>query len=1020
LGKLLHRIGRLAATRRWLFLGGWLVAAVAVVLLVRTYGANTSDDLRLPGTDSQAATDLLAARFPPQQNGTSPIVFHATTGKVTDAARKQAIEAAHAAIVQLPHVYSATDPFSRQGQAQLSQDGQTAFIPVLLDVGSSELTEEIAGGVLAAAEPARAAGLQVAAGGPVGSELSEPSTESSELVGLVAAMVILAFAFGTIVAMGMPIATAVIGLVVGLSLIGLLGHAVTVPSIAPTLATMIGLGVGIDYALFLVGRHRGHLRAGMGVTESIALTVATSGSAVVYAGGTVVIALLALAVAGIPLVTSLGYASAVAVATAVLAAVTLLPALLALAGRRIDSLALPAFLRPRPKEPGRGFWAGWARFVTGRPWWAMLAAVALLVPLVIPVFSLQLGQEDIGATPASTTERQAYDLMTAGFGVGYNGPLLVAVELGTPAAPSPEYESQLSQAQGLQQQLEQEQTEGTAQKDELTKESDALKQQQAALERQQADLERQQQALEQQSRELTAQQRALQSQAQRLEGEAERLQTQERSIATEQRELTAEALRLAAATGSATRALARTRAEIRAREAELARAQDPKVRAALAAELRALERREERLEDRLATLREDEQELRAREQALRDEQAALRAREQALTQQTVALARSASSLASESAVLLQQKQELEQEATALQLEAASLQTQAANLQTQQAQLEGLQQQATTNQEQAEQLQAELTQELTKAGGDERGTDPRLVDLQDGLGSTPGVALVSPPQLNKGANAATFTVIATTAPASPDTADLVRTLRAYTIPQATAGTDLDAFVGGSTASNVDLAAAISSRLPLVILTVIALSFLVLMAAYRSLVVPLQAALANVLAVAAAFGVLTAVFQWGWGVSLVGLDTASGTVPIASYVPLMMFAVLFGLSMDYQVFLLSQVEHQRARGEEPRHAVASGLEASARVIVAAALIMISVFGSFVLNGDPIVKQFGVGLSVGVALAASLVLTLAPAILVVVGRATWWLPERLGRVLPRLDLEGASQQAEAPPAGDAPAAS
>jgi uncharacterized membrane protein YdfJ with MMPL/SSD domain len=811
----------------------------------------------------------------------------------------------------------------------------------------------------------------------------------------------------------------VIGLVVGLSLIGLLGHLATVPSIAPTLATMIGLGVGIDYALFLVGRHRGHLRSGMDVNESVALTVATSGSAVVYAGGTVVIALLALYVAGIPLVTSLGYASAVAVATAVLAAVTLLPALLALVGRRIDALRLPAFLRAEPKEPGRGLWGGWARFVTGHPWWTMLAALAVVVPLLVPVFSLQLGQEDIGATPPSTTERQAYDLMAAGFGVGYNGPLLVAVELGEPAAPSAEYETQLSQAKGLQQQLEQEQSQGTAEKDELTEQSDALKRQQAALEQQQSALERQQQSLEQQSRELTAEQSALQSQAQQLERAAERLKTQERSLAAEQKELGGEALRLAAATGSTTRALARTRAEIRAKQAELERAQEPRVRAALEAELRALERREQRLEDQLATLRADEQELRASEQELRDEQAALRVREQALTDETVALARSASSLASDSAVLLQQKQELEQEASALQLEAASLQTQAANLQTQQAQLEGLQQQATTNQQQAEQLQAELTEELTQAGGDERGTDPRLVGLQDALGGTPGVAAVSPPQLNKGGNAATFTVIATTAPASPDTADLVRTLRAYTIPQATAGTDLEAFVGGSTASNVDLAAAITARLPLVILTVIALSFLILTAAYRSLVVPLQAALANVLAVAAAFGVLTAVFQWGWGLDLVGLDTASDTVPIASYVPLMMFAVLFGLSMDYQVFLLSQVEHQRARGEDPRHAVASGLAAGARVIVAAALIMISVFGSFVLNGDPIVKQFGVGLSVGVALAAALVLTLAPAILVVVGRATWWLPERLGRALPRLDIEGASQQPDAS-SGDASTAS
>jgi uncharacterized membrane protein YdfJ with MMPL/SSD domain len=336
--------------------------------------------------------------------------------------------------------------------------------------------------------------------------------------------------------------------------------------------------------------------------------------------------------------------------------------------------------------------------------------------------------------------------------------------------------------------------------------------------------------------------------------------------------------------------------------------------------------------------------------------------------------------------------------------------QAANLQTQQAQLEGLQQQAQTNQQQAEQLQAELTQELTKAGGDERGTDPRLVSLQDGLVATPGVTLVSPPQINGSGTAATYSAIAATAPASPDTADLVRTIRSYTIPQATQGTDVEAHVGGVTASNVDLAAAIGSRLGLVIVVVIALSFLVLLAAYRSLVIPAQAALVNVLAVVAAFGVLTAVFQWGWGLSLVGIDTASDSVPVASYVPLMTFAVLFGLSMDYQVFLLSQVAHQHGTGLAHRDAVAAGLAAGARVVVPAALIMIAVFGSFVLNGDPIVKQFGVGLAAGVALASFLVLTLAPAILVIVGRASWWLPEALGRRLPRLDIEGEAQRSEA----------
>ena len=358
MARFLFKLGAFIVHRRWFVLGAWVLATAALVLLVRVYGANTSDNLNLPGTDSQAATDLVAERFPPQQNGSSPVVLRVQTGHVTFSKQMQAIEASHKAIVALPHVSSATDPFSQKGSAQISKDKRTAFIPVLLDVGGDELTDEIAQAVFEAAEPGEAAGMEVAVGGPIGTELSEPATESSEVVGIVAAMIILAFTFGTLVAMGLPIVSAVVGLLAGLSVIGLLGHAVTVPTIAPTLATMIGLGVGIDYALFLVSRHRAQRREGMAVEESIATAVGTSGTAIVFAGTTVVIALVTLVVAGVPLVTSLGYASAFAVATAVIAAITLLPAVLAILGTRIESLRLPAFLRPRPKAPDRGFW-GW-------------------------------------------------------------------------------------------------------------------------------------------------------------------------------------------------------------------------------------------------------------------------------------------------------------------------------------------------------------------------------------------------------------------------------------------------------------------------------------------------------------------------------------------------------------------------------------------------------------------------------------------------------------------------------------
>jgi uncharacterized membrane protein YdfJ with MMPL/SSD domain len=351
----LYRVGAFAARHRFPVLLVWLAVAIGVGALVSRIGADTNDNLSLPGTDSQAAADLLADKFPPQQNGQSPIVFYAAGGKVTDSDEKQAIENAYKRIVKVPHVYSATDPFGQAGAAQVSFDEKTLYIPVLLDVGSTDLTADQAEAVLDAATPAEKQGLQVAAGGPIGAELSSPETESSEVIGIVAAMIILTFAFGSIVAMGMPIITAIVGLAAGLALIGLLGHVAQVPSIAPTLATMIGLGVGIDYALFMVRRHLDQIAAGIEIRESVARAVGTTGTAIVFAGTTVVIALLALAVAGIPLVTSLGYASAVAVVTAVLAAVTLMPALLSLLGHRITALRLPGFMRPKPTQPGERF-----------------------------------------------------------------------------------------------------------------------------------------------------------------------------------------------------------------------------------------------------------------------------------------------------------------------------------------------------------------------------------------------------------------------------------------------------------------------------------------------------------------------------------------------------------------------------------------------------------------------------------------------------------------------------------------
>ena len=1030
MARALHRLGLVAARRKWVVLGCWIVLLAALIGLSQSMGSNTSNNLSLPGTDSQAASDLLASRFPPQQNGSNPLVFRARTGKVTDAQAKQAIQASFERVKKLPHVVAAVDPFSQRGAAQISKDKTTAFIPVLLDVSGDELTQEIAESVLDAGKPAARAGLQVAVGGSVGSELSEPATESSEVVGLIAAMIILAFTFGTLAAMGLPIVSAVFGLAAGLSLIVLLGHVVTVPSIAPTLATMIGLGVGIDYALFLVSRHRLNRQQGMGLEDSIALAVATSGSAIVFAGTTVVIALLTLLVAGIPLVTALGYSSAVAVVTAVLAAITLLPAVLALVGRHIESGRLPAFLRPRSKGPEAGFVGGYSRAVTRHPWWAIAAVLALLILLIVPFFSLNLGQEDVGATPKSTTERQAYDLMSEGFGPGYNGPLLVAVKLGTPPKPSSEYTSQQQQVQSLQKQLEQEQKQGKSQQEQLTAQANALNaqsqkltEQQQQLEQQQGSLKAQQAELERQAQADTQEQAQLQASANKLEAQQVALNKQIVSTGSQARSVVSDGAKTTKQLTSVLGRLTKNQADQRKVEAQINHAKNAKQKAKLQAKLRALQDEETRLEKQLSKLVEEDQANREASQALLADAKNLREQEVSIANRAIALAGQSAALATDAVRLVKQKQALVQQASSLQVQAAKLQTQAANLQTQAAQLQtqqvklqGEQQTAQGQQSQAEQLKSDLTDELTKAGGDARGTDPRLVNLQDALADTDGVDVVSPPQINKPGDAATFTVIATTRPAAPATADLVKTLRTYVIPQATQGSNLEAFVGGQTASYVDLADGISSRLLLVIAVVIGLSFCILLAAFRSFLFAVQAAVANVLSVTAAFGVLTAVFQKGWGLSLVGLDTASGTDPIASYVPLMMFTVLFGLSMDYQVFLISKIEQHRAEGGNDRDAIREGLAGGAPVIVAAALIMISVFGSFILNADPTVKQFGVGLSVGVALAAVTVLVFAPAVLVLAGKGSWWVPAWLDRVLPHMDVEGAGA-AEAPPAALGP---
>jgi putative drug exporter of the RND superfamily len=755
----------------------WLVAAIALVSVSRAAGDNTTDNVSLPGTGSTNAQDLLQERLPQQAYGSNPVVLKAKSGKLTDDQNSQAVADTVSELKKTPHVTSAISPLSKEGSAFLSKDKTIGYIPVLLDVGPSDLTKEEAQAVLDATEPARKVGMKTAVGGYVGKQLSKPSTESSEAVGLTAAVIILLFTFGTVTAMALPILTAVLGLACALSIIQLLSHVFDVPTVAPTLGTMIGLGVGIDYALFIVTRHKLQLNQGMEMRESIARATATAGGAVFFAGGTVVIALCSLAVADIPLVTNMGFAAAVAVVVAVLAAVTLLPALLGALGPRINSLRVK-LSRTHPDDQEPHGWARWARAVADRPWRAIAAALVVLGVLAFPVFQLELGQEDIGDAPTSTTERQAYDLLSEGFGPGANGPLLISVKLGSPAKPD---------QSGI---------------DDVNKQEQQLKAQQQQIE---------QQALAQGATQQQAQQQAQQQTA-------------------------------------------------------------------------------------------------------------------------------------------KQSQDLE----------------------------------------GKKKQAESP-----------ATDPRLTKLSDDVKKTPDVASVSPTTVSKSGTAAVFTAIPKSAPSDDATEALVRDLRDNVIPEAVKGTDLTAYVGGQTAAYVDLGDKISDKLPEMILVVVGLSFLILLLAFRSLLVPLKAAVMNLLSVAAAYGVVTFIFQEGHGASLIGLE---GATPIVSYVPLFMFAILFGLSMDYEVFLLSQIQDHFKQDGDPTKAVIDGLATTGRVITSAALIMVSVFTSFILSGDPTVKEFGVGLAVAVAIDATIVrCLLVPAVMVKLGARAWWLPRWLGRLVPHFSIEG-----------------
>ncbi|MFQ6141744.1 MMPL family transporter [Streptomyces seoulensis] len=718
----LYKIGRLAFRRRHIVALIWVALLTLAGVGAASAPAAGNTSFSIPGTEAQKAFDLLEQRFPgaSADGATARVVFKAPAGeKMTDAANKATVRKTVKELGRDAQVASVADPYA--GHA-VSKDGRIAYASVSYKVSAMELEDPSRTALKDAAEDAHKAGLTVEIGGDALS--AAPETGATEVIGIAMAAVVLIITFGSLLAAGLPLLTAIIGVGIGVSTVTALASALDLGTTTSTLASMIGLAVGIDYALFIVSRYRAELAEGRSREEAAGRAVGTAGSAVVFAGLTVVIALVGLSVVNIPMLTKMGIAAAGTVVIAVLIALTMIPALLGYAGRRVKPAGEKSKLlgggrtARKPARPNMG--TRWASFVVRRPVAVLLLGVVGLGAAAVPAASLELGLPDDGSQPVSTTQRRAYDLLSEGFGPGFNGPLMVVVDAKDSARPKAAF-------------------------------------------------------------------------------------------------------------------------------------------------------------------------------------------------------------------------------------------------------------------------TEVTDEIK--------------GLKD-------VVTVTPAQPNKAGDTATITVVPNSKPSSTTTEDLVHAIRGAG-PDIKAKTDAEILVTGSTAMNIDVSQKLNDALVPYLALVVGLAFLLLIIVFRSILVPLKAALGFLLSVLAALGAVVAVFQWGWLSGLMGVEQ---TGPVMSMMPIFMVGVVFGLAMDYEVFLVTRMREAYVHGEKPTQAIVTGFRHGARVVTAAAVIMIAVFSGFIGSSESMIKMIGFGLAIAVFFDAFIVrMAIVPAVLALLGRRAWWLPAWLERALPNVDVEGEGLRAK-----------